>query len=135
MTDLVGIMSKLVDRKGKIQVPGIYDSVDPVTQEERDSYKVFNPFSQLFKFTEKVTNIQTYFQDISFSLEEYQNDIGCNKLQSDDKTDLLMARWRFPTLSLHGIEGAYSDQGAKTVIPRKVNFLRVQLSRNIKKGL
>lgn len=44
MTDLVGIMSKLVDRKGKIQVPGIYDSVDPVTQEERDSYKVFNPF-------------------------------------------------------------------------------------------
>jgi len=97
MTDLVGIMSKLVDRKGKIQVPGIYDSVDPVTQEERDSYK-----------------------DISFSLEEYQNDIGCNKLQSDDKTELLMARWRFPTLSLHGIEGAYSDQGAKTVIPRKV---------------
>ena len=45
MTDLVGIMSKLVDRKGKIQVPGIYDSVDPVTQEERHSYKVFNAIS------------------------------------------------------------------------------------------
>jgi len=97
MTDLVGIMSKLVDGKGKIQVPGIYDSVDPETQEERDSYK-----------------------DISFSLDEYQNDIGCNKLQSNDKTELLMKRWRYPTLSLHGIEGAYSDQGAKTVIPRKV---------------
>ena len=60
------------------------------------------------------------FQDISFSLDEYQNDIGCNKLQSNDKTELLMKRWRYPTLSLHGIEGAYSDQGAKTVIPRKV---------------
>lgn len=33
---------------------------------------------------------------------------------------LLMHRWRFPSLSLHGIEGAFSESGAKTVIPRKV---------------
>lgn len=32
----------------------------------------------------------------------------------------LMARWRNPSLSLHGIEGAFSDSGAKTVIPSKV---------------
>lgn len=31
-----------------------------------------------------------------------------------------MNRWRFPSLSLHGIEGAFSAGGAKTVIPRKV---------------
>lgn len=31
-----------------------------------------------------------------------------------------MHRWRFPSLSLHGIEGAFSGSGAKTVIPRKV---------------
>lgn len=31
-----------------------------------------------------------------------------------------MARWRYPSLSLHGIEGAFSEPGAKTVIPRKV---------------
>ena len=31
-----------------------------------------------------------------------------------------MARWRFPSLSLHGIEGAFSEPGSKTVIPRKV---------------
>lgn len=31
-----------------------------------------------------------------------------------------MHRWRFPSLSLHGIEGAFSASGAKTVIPRKV---------------
>ena len=31
-----------------------------------------------------------------------------------------MHRWRFPSLSLHGIEGAFSDPGSKTVIPRKV---------------
>lgn len=31
-----------------------------------------------------------------------------------------MHRWRYPSLSLHGIEGAFADGGAKTVIPRKV---------------
>lgn len=34
--------------------------------------------------------------------------------------DVLMHRWRYPSLSLHGIEGAFSGSGAKTVIPRKV---------------
>ena len=36
------------------------------------------------------------------------------------KEQILMHRWRYPSLSLHGIEGAFSDGGAKTVIPRKV---------------
>jgi nonspecific dipeptidase len=31
-----------------------------------------------------------------------------------------MSRWRHPCLSLHGVEGAFSDPGGKTVIPRKV---------------
>lgn len=32
-----------------------------------------------------------------------------------------MSRWRQPSLSIHGIEGAYSEPGAKTVIPKKVS--------------
>ena len=31
-----------------------------------------------------------------------------------------MARWRYPSLSVHGIEGAFYEPGAKTVIPAKV---------------
>jgi Cys-Gly metallodipeptidase DUG1 len=31
-----------------------------------------------------------------------------------------MARMRYPSLSLHGIEGAFSESGTKTVIPAKV---------------
>lgn len=34
--------------------------------------------------------------------------------------EILMHRWRYPSLSLHGIEGAFAEAGAKTVIPRKV---------------
>lgn len=97
MTDLVGLMSKLVDGSGKILVPGVYDTVDAVTEAERKSYEA-----------------------IDFDMAEYQKDIGTNELLKKDKIELLMNRWRHPTLSLHGIEGAYSDQGAKTVIPREV---------------
>ena len=32
-----------------------------------------------------------------------------------------MHRWRYPALSMHGIQGAFSEPGAKTVIPRKVS--------------
>lgn len=31
-----------------------------------------------------------------------------------------MARWRYPSLSIHGIEGAFSECGMKCVIPQKV---------------
>ena len=41
-----------------------------------------------------------------------------DKLLKDSKEAILMARWREPTLSLHGIEGAFYEPGAKTVIPR-----------------
>ena len=41
-------------------------------------------------------------------------------LNSTDKSTLLMSRWRYPSLSIHGIEGAFSGVGAKTVIPANV---------------
>jgi len=61
------------------------------------------------------------YQNIDFNIKEYQCGIGTNCLiQKEDKVQTLMHRWRYPSLSLHGINGAFSDHGAKTVIPRKV---------------
>ncbi|KAK3592564.1 hypothetical protein CHS0354_000893 [Potamilus streckersoni] len=97
MTDLVTLLGSLVDLHGKIMIPGIYDSVAPVTEEEKNSYG-----------------------PIDFDKEEYMQDIGTKKLIHAEKEDVLMARWRHPSLSIHGIEGAFSGAGAKTVIPRKV---------------
>lgn len=37
------------------------------------------------------------------------------------QSQILMHRWRYPSLSLHGIQGAFYEPGAKTVIPRKVS--------------
>ncbi|PIK55056.1 putative cytosolic non-specific dipeptidase [Apostichopus japonicus] len=97
MTDLVNLLGVLVDVKGHIQVPGIYDTVAKLTEEEENLY-----------------------QSIDFDMAEYQADLGCSKLRHDSKEKLLQHRWRNPSLSIHGIEGAFSEPGSKTVIPKKV---------------
>jgi Cys-Gly metallodipeptidase DUG1 len=47
--------------------------------------------------------------------------VGAPIALSDDKVTVLMGRMREPSLSLHGIEGAFYGAGAKTVIPAKVS--------------
>ncbi len=98
MADLIAMMGCLVDKNGKILIDGIEDSVAPVTEQELASYK-----------------------QIDWDVEDFRKDVGTPKLiHGADKVKTLMARWRFPSLSLHGIEGAFSEPGGKTVIPRKV---------------
>ncbi|GIY26900.1 cytosolic non-specific dipeptidase [Caerostris extrusa] len=97
MADLIALMGSLTDARGNILIPGIMNDVLPITPEEEKLY-----------------------ENIDFDPEEYRKDIGCDKLVRVDKKKTLMRRWRFPSLSLHGIEGAFSGSGCKTVIPSKV---------------
>ncbi|KAF2757661.1 glutamate carboxypeptidase [Pseudovirgaria hyperparasitica] len=97
MTDLAKIMSSLVDVDGTIKIKGIAEQVAPVTDEEKGLYK-----------------------DIAFTMDNLYESLGSKTGIFPDKERTLMGRWRYPSLSLHGIEGAYSAPGAKTVIPAKV---------------
>lgn len=97
MTDLMHILSRLVDINGKILIPGINDLVAPVTEEEK---KLYPP--------------------IAYNMENLYESIGSKTSIFESKDETLMARWRFPSLSVHGVEGAFSQPGAKTVIPAKV---------------
>ena len=101
MTDLVRLMASLVDVDGRILVPGVYDDVEPLTEKEAAIYPT-----------------------IDFDMEAYKAEVGVvgvsDKLLHETKEGVLKARWREPTLSLHGIEGAFYEPGAKTVIPRNV---------------
>ena len=46
------------------------------------------------------------YENIDFDVADYKNDIKTAKLIHDgDKIKTLMARWRYPSLSLHGIQG------------------------------
>ena len=97
MTDLVRLLGSLVDTNGKIQIPGIMEQVAPVTADEEGLY-----------------------DSIAFTMDTIHESLGSKTTIYDDKKSTLMARWRFPSLSIHGVEGAFSAPGAKTVIPAKV---------------
>ncbi|XP_006897297.1 PREDICTED: beta-Ala-His dipeptidase [Elephantulus edwardii] len=97
MADLVALLGSLVNSSGHILVPGIYDSVAPLTEEERKLYET-----------------------IDLDLREYQNSTQVEKFLFDTKEEVLMHLWRYPSLSIHGIEGAFDGPGTKTVIPGRV---------------
>jgi len=97
MTDLTRILAKLVDTDGKIQIPGINEMVAPLTEDEKGLYG-----------------------GISYTMDNLHESLGSTTGIFSDKESTLMARWRYPSLSIHGIEGAFSAPGAKTVIPAKV---------------
>ncbi|KAK1634036.1 peptidase family M20/M25/M40 [Colletotrichum phormii] len=96
MTDMVNIMSSLVDSNGKILVPGIYDNVQAVTKEEYESY-----------------------QKLNISEDSLYGGTGGRGLH-DNQADALVARWKKPSLSLHRIENALPGAGAVTSIPAKL---------------
>lgn len=98
LTDLVKIMAELIDGNGKATVSGFYDKVRPVTEEEDKLYA-----------------------NIEFDAEEYRDTLGLKGLDTYNKKEVLMNTWRNPSISLHGIEGAFYGKGGKTVIPAKVN--------------
>ncbi|KAI0284572.1 CNDP dipeptidase [Russula aff. rugulosa BPL654] len=97
MTDLIILMSKLVDPQGNILIPGVEELVPPPDEEERQLYR-----------------------KIDYSIEDVEHSAGAKITISEDKAIALMGRMRSPSLSIHGIEGAFYGAGAKTVIPAKV---------------
>ncbi|KAG8965002.1 hypothetical protein FRC00_013778 [Tulasnella sp. 408] len=98
MTDLILLMSRLVKPNGEILIPGLDQLVAPLTDEEKQRYDV-----------------------LDYSISDIEQSAGAPVALSEDKSAVLMGRMRYPSLSLHGIEGAFSAPGAKTVIPAKVS--------------
>ncbi|KAE9531355.1 hypothetical protein AGLY_010561 [Aphis glycines] len=97
MSDLIYVLNQLVDVKGNILIPNINEDVEPLNEKEKDLY-----------------------DKIEFDVDTYIKEIGATKPLQETKEQLLMSNWRYPSLSIHGIEGGFSGPGFKTVIPRKV---------------
>lgn len=84
-------MSKLVSPEGKILVPGVNDLIAPVTEAERQK-----------------------FEAINFGVSDIHAAVGGDQTLTDDKVTTLMGRMRNPSLSLHGIEGAFCELSARS---------------------
>ena len=97
MADLIFVMSKLITPDGKILIDGFFDDVKEVTDEEEKLY-----------------------ENVEFDLDDFVDYLGKRILLVEDAKTTLMNMWRNPSLSFHGIQGAFSGIGSKTVVPAKV---------------
>ncbi|XP_046849138.1 cytosolic non-specific dipeptidase-like isoform X2 [Xenia sp. Carnegie-2017] len=97
MSDVVAMFSTLIDEKGNILIPHVNDSVRELTPEE-----------------------DALYYGLDFDMNVYQEEIGVHGLTTSDEKNTLMRRWRYPSLSIHGFEGAFYGPGDKTVIPHEV---------------
>lgn len=93
---LAKLIGKLVDDEGRVQIPGFYESVIPLTDEERKAFAAL-PFDET-DFVESVGTSAVY------------GEIGFTTLER---------RWARPTCDVNGIIGGYTGEGPKTIIPAK----------------
>src|SRR5207244_3573261 len=89
--------AKLKDSNGVIQIPGIYDDVEPPAAAEKHSWTTL-PFDEQ---------------------EFRKNEVGSTRLTGEPGYTVLERTWARPTLEVHGIAGGFTAAGAKTVIPAK----------------
>jgi len=94
---LVELLAKLKDAQGHINIPGIYDDVEPPTPAEKHSWSTL-------PFDEK---------------EFLKIEVGSTQLTGEPGFTVLERVWARPTLEVHGIVGGFVAAGAKTVIPAK----------------
>ena len=95
-TTVARILAAMVDRRGKIQIPGFYDDVVPLTERERQQ-----------------------FAALPFDEAEYFAEIGVDGAFGEEGYSALERRWARPTYDVCGLWGGYQGEGAKTVLPAK----------------
>ncbi|HEV8146848.1 MAG TPA: dipeptidase [Bryobacteraceae bacterium] len=94
---LVELLAKLKNADGEIQIPGIYDEVEPPSTAEKHSWSML-PFDEA---------------------EFLRDEVGSTQLTGEPVFTVLERVWARPTLEVHGIAGGFTGAGAKTVIPAK----------------
>ena len=94
---LIELLSKMKDSNGVIQIPGIYEDVEPPDPAEKHSWTTL-------PFDEK---------------EFLKNEVGSTRLTGEPGYSVLERVWARPTLEVHGIAGGFTAAGAKTVIPAR----------------
>lgn len=94
---LAEILAQLHDAKGHITVPGFYDEVRPLAEDERAALKAALPYAE--REWQAVAAAPQVYGEPAFTLHERSG-----------------AR---PTLEINGIKGGYSGDGLKTVLPAR----------------
>jgi acetylornithine deacetylase/succinyl-diaminopimelate desuccinylase-like protein len=91
---LAQVLSQMKDRSGHVKIPGFYDDVRPVTEEELAEFKRL-PFSDV----------------------QYRKDLGAPRLFGERGYSTLERTWIRPTFEVNGLLAGFTGEGSKTVIP------------------
>lgn len=93
---LAQMLAALKDERGRVQVPGFYDDVLPVSDAERKE-----------------------FASLDFSEEKFRKQLDVQATTGEEGFTTLERRWARPSCDVHGLWGGYQKEGAKTVLPAK----------------
>lgn len=88
------LLGGLIDGQGRIQVPGFYDDVVPLSEAERAA-----------------------LAELPFDDTEFRRQIGVDGLTGEVGYSTNERRWVRPSCDVHGLWGGYQAAGAKTVLP------------------
>lgn len=127
MTDLIHLMSRLVTPQGDILIPEVQDLVAPLAPGEKYVSSCLHPhlcapYSHAISCSPlMLMSHRDRYDALDYSIADIEHSAGASIALSDDKSTVLMGRMRESSLSLHGIEGAFSAPGSKTVIPSCVS--------------
>jgi acetylornithine deacetylase/succinyl-diaminopimelate desuccinylase-like protein len=91
---LAQILAQMKDRGGRIKIPGFYDDVRPLGDEERAEWK-----------------------KLPFSETRYRKDLGAPRLFGEKGYTTLERVWARPTVEVNGLLSGFTGDGAKTVLP------------------
>jgi acetylornithine deacetylase/succinyl-diaminopimelate desuccinylase-like protein len=93
---LAEIVAKLKDEEGRCLVPGFYDDVLELDQEERDG-----------------------FAELGYTDEILCQETGAPAASGEKGFTTLERMWARPTCDVNGLLSGYGGEGAKTIIPAK----------------
>jgi acetylornithine deacetylase/succinyl-diaminopimelate desuccinylase-like protein len=91
---LANILAQMKDKSGRIKIPGFYDDVRELREEEREQWK-----------------------RLPFNEKRYAKELGAPKLWGETGYSTLERVWARPTFEVNGILSGFTGEGAKTVIP------------------
>jgi acetylornithine deacetylase/succinyl-diaminopimelate desuccinylase-like protein len=91
---LAQILAQMKDKGGRIKIPGFYDDVRDLRDEEREQWK-----------------------RLPFNETRYRKELGAPKLFGESGYSTLERVWARPTFEVNGLLGGFTGDGAKTVIP------------------
>ena len=91
---LSNILAQMKDRGGRVKVPGFYDAVRDLREEEREQWR-----------------------KLPFNEKRYAKELGAPRLWGESGYSTLERVWARPTFEVNGILSGFTGEGAKTVIP------------------